>query len=215
MSVVDLSHPVREGMLTYPGLPGPQVDDYLSFEESRRHYDIGTEFQIRRLCMLTSTGTYLDAPRHRFRDGADVAQIPLDRCVGLPAVVVDVRAVIEIGPDHVPDDAVSGSAVLFLTGWGRHWGTEKYGAVEHPHLEPATADLLARRGVALVGIDSVNVDGTSNEARPIHTTLLQAGVLIVENLTNLAAIPRRGAEFTAAPLAFEGLPSFPVRAFAG
>jgi kynurenine formamidase len=213
MQLVDLSHPVREGMTTYPGLPGPELDDFLSFEASRGHYDQGTEFQIRRLSMVTSTGTYLDAPRHRVREGADVSQVALGRCAMLPAVVVDSRGAVEIGPKHVRGD-VLGCAVLFLTGWDRHWGTDEYGGHDHPHLAPETADLLVRGGAALAGIDSVNVDGTRTGARPIHTTLLRAGVLIVENLTNLAAVPARGARFTAAPLAFEGLPSFPVRAFA-
>lgn len=213
MVVIDLSHPLREGTHTYPGLPGPELRDFLSFDESRQHYDEGTEFQIRRFSMVTSTGTYLDAPRHRLRDAADVSQIPLDRCAALRAVVVDARAAVQIGPECIPEDVV-GAAVLFLTGWDRHWGTDEYGTQAHPHLAPAAAELLVRGGAVLAGIDSVNIDSTRGRARPIHTTLLQAGVLIVENLTNLAAVPAKGALFTAAPLAFEGLPSCPVRAFA-
>lgn len=213
MSLTDLSHPIRAGVPTYLGFPDPQVADHLSFDGSRGRYDEGTEFRIVEVRMVTSTGTYLDAPGHRYRDGADVASIPLERCAGLPAVVLDVRGQHEIGPEAIPDD-VTGCAVLFHTAWDRHWETERYGSTEHPHLAVAAAELLVRSGAVLVGIDSVNVDGTVGGARPVHSTLLAAGVLIVENLTGLGSVPSRGAVFTAAPVAFDGLPSFPVRAFA-
>ncbi|WP_370384372.1 cyclase family protein [Catenulispora sp. GAS73] len=213
MPVIDLSHLVRPGMSTYPGLPGPEIGDYMTFEESRSHYAEGTEFQISRFSMLTCTGTYLDAPLHRFPDGADVGQVALERCAMLPAVVVDARGLTEIDDECVPAD-VSDCAVLFFTGWDRHWGTDAYGSQAHPHLTEAAGDRLVRSGAVLVGIDSVNIDGTSTGERPIHTGLLRAGVLIVENLTNLGAVPSRGSRFTGAPVAFLGLPSFPVRAFA-
>lgn len=210
---MDLSHPIRAGMETYPGLPAPRTADHLSFDQSRSHYDEGTEFQISEVSMVTSTGTYLDAPRHRFRDGADVGSIPLERCAVLPTVVVDVRGLAEIGAEALPPD-LAGCAVLFCTGWDRHWGTARYGSHEHPRLRPSAAEQLVQQGAVLAGIDSVNVDGTVGGARPIHTTLLAAGVLVVENLTRLQLVPARGAAFSAVPLAFEGLPSFPVRAFA-
>jgi kynurenine formamidase len=200
-------------MTTYPGLPGPELSDHLSFASSRAHYAAGTEFLISRVSMVTSTGTYLDAPRHRFPAGTDVAQVALERCAMLPAVVVDAGHLPVIGPEHVPGD-ITGCAVLFRTGWDRHWGTAAYGADAHPHLAGTAAQTLASHGAVLVGIDSVNMDGTTAPDRPVHTILLAAGVLIVENLTGLAALPARGARFTAAPLAFAGAPSFPVRAFA-
>ena len=213
MSLTDLSHLIRAGMPTYLGFPDPQVADHLSFDGSRGRYDEGTEFRIAEVRMVTSTGTYMDAPAHRYRDGADIGSVPLERCAGLPAVVVDVRGQDQIGADTIPDD-VAGCAVLFHTAWDRHWGTERYGSTEHPHLTLAAAERLVRSGATLVGIDSVNVDGTVGGARPVHSTLLAAGVLIVENLTRLGSVPSRGAVFTAAPAAFDGLPSFPVRAFA-
>ncbi len=200
-------------MVTAPGLPAPEVDEHLSYEDSASVYAEGTEFLISRASMVTSTGTYLDAPRHRYRDGEDVAEVALERCVELPLLVLDAPAEGEIGGELLPDD-VTGCAVLFRTGWSAHWGTPRYGSPEHPHLHVETARLLASRGAALVGIDAVNVDGTEDGERPIHSTLLRAGILIVENLTGLEALPARGATFTAAPLPFRTLPSFPVRAYA-
>lgn len=211
--IVDLSHEIRSGTITYPGLPGPEVGDHLSFEESQSHYAAGTEFQIRRTTFVTSTGTYLDAPRHRYRDGSDIADLALESCVELPMVVVDAPGEGPIDPDLVPGD-IAGAAVLFRTRWDRHFGTEQYGATEHPHLSSRTAELLVGAGVSIVGIDAVNVDATDGDERPIHSTLLAAGVLVVENLTGLAPLPERGGTFTAVPLRFADLPSFPVRAYA-
>lgn len=213
MRLVDLSHPIRAGAPTYLGFPAPQVEDHLSFDASRSRYDEGTEFRIAHVHLMTSTGTYLDAPAHRYRDGADVATVPLERCAALPAVVLDVRGREEIPASTVPED-VDGCAVLFRTGWDRHWETERYGSPEHPHLSVEAAERLVRLGAALVGVDSVNVDGTVGGARPVHSTLLAANVLVVENLTHLELVPARGGTFTAVPLPFQDLPSFPVRAFA-
>lgn len=211
--IFDLSHPITHGMRTYPGLPGPHVGAHLSFEESRSHYDAGTEFTIGRVDMVTSTGTYLDAPHHRFPDGEDVANIDLERCVGLPVVLVDAQGAPSVTDGMVPKD-VHGAAVLFHTGWDRFWGTDEYGTDQHPHLTVAAAETLIAAGAALVGVDSVNVDDTRTGGRPIHTLLLAAGVLIVENLTSLGSLPSHGATFYAAPLPVLGAPSYPVRAFA-
>ena len=74
--------------------------------------------------------------------------------------------------------------------------------------------LLVEGGAALVGIDSVNIDATSTNERPVHTALLAAGIPIVEHLTGLGALPSSGALFTATPVAVRGMGTFPVRAFA-
>lgn len=212
MTLVDLSHPITPGMVTTTGLPGPEVLDHLTFEASRPHYAEGTEFCIRELRMVSATGTYLDAPAHRWRDGVDVAGLPLERCAGLRVVVVDVEGLGVAGPETVPDD-VADAAVLFRTGWSRHWGTARYRDPEHPHLSAACAEALVAGGAALVGIDAVNVDDQVGRARPVHGTLLAAGIPVVENLTNLAALTG-GEELYAVPLAVVGMPSIPVRALA-
>jgi kynurenine formamidase len=213
--LVELSHTIESGMTTYRGLPAPLVCDYLSREASRRHYEAGTEFQIGRIEMVANTGTYLDAPFHRYADGADIAALPLEGLVGLAGVVV--RAPYErelaVDADRLEGLDVDGRAVLVHTGWDAHWRTERY-LEGHPFLTRGAAELLAARGAALVGIDSHNIDDTRGRARPVHTVLLGAGIPIVEHLCGLAALPERGFRFTAAPVRVRGMGSFPVRAFA-
>jgi kynurenine formamidase len=211
--LIDLSHRVTDGMITYPGLPGPEIGAHMSFDDSVGRYAEGTEFAIGRVTMLGSTGTYIDTPSHRYRNGADLAGLPLESCAQLPARVVRPSGSV-IGPADLPDEDLRGHAVLVDTGWDRLWGTPEYGAAEHPHLTEAAARHLVDRGAALVGIDSLNIDDTAGGERPVHSLLLGAGIPIVEHLTNLRRLPARGAVFTAVPPAIEGLSTFAVRAFA-
>lgn len=212
MPIVDHTHRLTHGTPTYPGIPGPRIDNYLSFEDSSHHYAEGTEFQILTVAMATATGTYLDAPRHRYRDGDTVADLALSQSVELPALVIEAPAEGPIGSEILPAE-VERHAVLFCTGWDRWWETDTYGSHQHPHLTAAAAEFLRDKGAALVGIDSVNIDATDHAERPVHSILLAAGVPIVENLTALSQAPACGASFTAAPLAIDPLPSVPVRAY--
>jgi arylformamidase len=211
--LVDLSHVIEHGMITYPGLPGPIIDEHLSFAESTDHYAPGTEFTIGRITMVANTGTYLDTPAHRFRDGHDLAGLPLEHCALLPAVVIDAGPG-PIGEEVVTSQQTNGAAVLLRTGWDRHWGTDRYADHSHPHLTEAAATCLVEAGARLVGIDSVNIDNTTDGRRPAHTVLLAAGIPVVEHLTNLDRLPASGATFTAVPAAVHGMASFPVRSFA-
>lgn len=213
MKFFDLSHTIEAEMITYPGLPGPEISTHLSFDESRSHYAQGTEFTIGRITMVANTGTYLDTPAHRFRDANDLSHLSLERCALLSAVVVNTGTDLEIGPDPFEGLDLEGSAVLLCTQWDRHWGTATYGDPAHPHLTEAGARYLVAGGVALVGIDSVNIDDTRTGERPAHTVLLAAGIPVVEHLTALDTVPA-GAWFTAVPPAVRGLATFPVRAFA-
>jgi kynurenine formamidase len=212
MRFVDLSHVIDHQMITYPGLPGPEIGEHLSFDASHDHYAAGTEFAIGRITMVANTGTYLDTPAHRFRDGHDLSGLPLEHCADLPAVVVDGEG--PIGAGAFSDVPVTGAAVLLRTGWDRHWGAERYGDPVHPHLTEAGAQALVDSRVRLVGIDSVNIDDTTTGERPAHTLLLAADIPVVEHLTSLAELPATGAKFTAVPPAVRGLATFPVRAFA-
>ena len=212
MRFVDLSHVIDHQMITYPGLPGPEIGEHLSFDASHDHYAAGTEFAIGRITMVANTGTYLDTPAHRFRDGHDLSGLPLEHCADLPAVVVDGEG--PIGAGAFSDVPVTGAAVLLRTGWDRHWGAERYGDPVHPHLTEAGAQALVDSRARLVGIDSVNIDDTTTGERPAHTLLLAAGIPVVEHLTSLAELPATGAKFTAVPPAVRGLATFPVRAFA-
>jgi kynurenine formamidase len=212
--LVDVSHTVEHGMVTYRGLPAPVVCDYLSREASRRIYAPSVEFHIGKIEMVANTGTYLDSPFHRYADGADLAGLPLERLAGLDAVTV--RRPFEqgraIGPDAFRGLDVRGKAVLVQTGWDRHWRTDAY-FEGHPFLTADAAAWLRDREAVLVGIDSLNIDDTADLARPVHSTLLRAGVLIVEHLRGLEQLPAADFRFFAVPVKFRGLGTFPVRAF--
>jgi kynurenine formamidase len=215
---VDLSHVITEGMVTYPGLPGPQITPHLTREASRASYAPGTEFAIDRISMVGNTGTYLDSPYHRYPDGTDLAGLSLDVLADMPAVVVrtagtGLRAV-DVGALAAHD--VRGHAVLLHTGGDQHWGTPEY-AHDAPYLTEAGARWLIEHGARLVGIDAVNIDNTqaaAGGARPAHSLLLAAGIPVVEHLTGLEQLPPHGARFTAVPPKVRGFGTFPVRAYA-
>jgi arylformamidase len=213
--LAELSHVIRPGMVTYPGLPGPAITPYLTRETSRARYAPGTEFAIDQLTMVGNTGTYLDAPRHRFADGPDLAAIPLDRTANVPAVVIRVtgarRREITTGALAALD--VRGKAVLLHTGDDARFGTTQYAADAH-FLTRDGAAWLAGHAPALVGIDAVSIDDIADGERPAHTLLLAAGIPVIEHLTGLDQLPPAGAFFTAVPLRIHGLGTVPVRAFA-
>ncbi|MFT4259565.1 cyclase family protein [Microbacterium sp.] len=217
--VIDLSHPIEAGLITYPGLPAPVITPHLTREDSRAKYAPGTEFAMDVITMIGNTGTYLDSPYHRYADGGDLASLDLATLVGVPAEVFHLRdswSAERRGIDAVTlaDRDLAGAAVLLDTGWSNRFGTPEY-AVGAPFLTEAGARLLVESGVRIVGIDSLNIDDTeSGGERPAHSILLAAGVHVVEHLTNLDAVPARGARFTAAPPAVRGFGTFPVRAFA-
>ncbi len=213
--LVDLSHPIEAGMVTYPGLPAPRVTEHLSREASRGKYAEGTTFSIAAIEMVANTGTYVDAPFHRFAGGADLAALPLERLAGVEGIVVDARhAGRAIGPETFAGIPLAERAVLFSTGWDAHWRTATYGAGGHPYLTRAAVEALARGGALLVGIDSLNIDDTSDGERPAHTVLLAAGIPIVEHLSRLSELPASGFRFHAVPAPWRGVGSFPVRAYA-
>ncbi|MDX6743572.1 cyclase family protein [Actinocorallia sp. A-T 12471] len=212
--LVDLSHPVVSGMATVPGLPGPEIADHMTHAESRERYAPGTEFHFARVTLLGNTGTYLDAPLHRYEDGTDLAGLPLASFADLDGVVIRAEGVTEIGPELFADRDLHGKAVLVHTGFDRTWGTDAYLSGDHPYLDAAAAALLVAEGVALLGIDSQNVDSMTGGERPAHTELLGAGIPIVEHMTGLAALPDEGFRFHAAPPALVGVGTFTVRAYA-
>jgi arylformamidase len=215
MRLIDLSHSIESGMVTYKGLPAPLICDYLSREASRKLYAAGTEFQIGRIDMVSNTGTYLDSPFHRFADGKDLSQLPMQRLAYLPCLVATVEPGGARAIDRLPFAAtdVRGKAVLIHTGWDRHWRQDQY-FEGFPHLTAALAEWLRDAGAVLVGIDSHNIDCTDRGERPVHSTLLGADIPIVEHLRGLAHVPEHGASFFAVPPKVQGMGTFPVRAFA-
>ena len=213
--LAELSHVIRPGMVTYPGLPGPAITPHLTREASRARYAPGTEFAIDQLTMVGNTGTYMDAPRHRFADAPDLAAIPLDRTADLPAVVIRVTGTRrrEITGGALAAVDVRGKAVLLHTGDDARFGTPQYAEGAH-FLTRDAAAWLAGHAPALVGIDAVNIDDIADGERPAHTLLLAAGIPVIEHLTGLDQLPPAGAHFTAVPLRIQGLGTVPVRAFA-
>lgn len=214
MRLIDLSHTISDGLETYPGLPGPVISDHLSRAASRERYAAGTEFQIGRIDMVANTGTYLDTPAHRYPDGFDLSALPLERVAFVPGVIVDAQGPV-IDADAFAGLDLAGRAVIIRTGWDRHWSTPAYGAGDHPHITAGAARALADARVALVGIDSLNIDATSTGERPAHSALLAEGIPIVEHLRGLDQLPSdRPFTFTAVPVKVAGMGTFPVRAFA-
>jgi len=217
--IVDLSHPIRAGLVTYPGLPAPTITPHLTREDSRARYAPGTEFAMDVIHMIGNTGTYLDSPFHRYAEGPDLAGLDLSTLVGLRAEVFHLEDAWTperrgIRAETLLDRDVRGAAVLLHTGWDRWFGKPAYGSGS-PFLTEEGVRHLVDAGAALVGIDALNIDDTeSGGERPAHSLLLDAGIHVVEHLTNLGALPPSGARFTAAPPAVEGFGTFPVRAFA-
>ena len=213
--LIDLSHTIENGMITYKGLPAPIICDHISHIQSRASYALGTEFQIGRIDMVANTGTYIDTPYHRYSDGNDLSATPLPAMAGIPGVVVRMTGVLNRAIDWMNFAAVEvrGRAVLINTGWDRHWRSDAY-FEGHPFLTKAAAEYLRDQGAVLVGIDSLNIDDTGDPTRPVHTVLLGAGIPIVEHMTNLAALPVEGFSFSAAPPKIVGMGTFPVRAHA-
>ncbi len=212
MELIDLSHNVFDGLITYKGLPAPIICDFLSREDSKPRYEEGTSFQIGRINMVANTGTYIDCPFHRYEDGRDLSHLHLREVANIPGIVIrtELQA---IGPEVFQNHDVKGKAVLVHTGWSKHWNTEAYFS-DHPFLTEEAALWLRDQGAALVGIDSHNIDDTAGNRRPVHTILLGAEILIVEHLTCLAEIPTVDFLFTSVPPKVEGMGTFPVRAFA-
>ncbi|MBA2467579.1 MAG: cyclase family protein [Sphingomonas sp.] len=213
--LIDLSHVIEDGMTTYPGLPGPRICDFWERAASAANYDDGSSFQIGRIDMVANTGTYLDSPFHRFADGKDLSQLPLESLADLPGIVVRRPYETSLATDaaDLAGLDVRGKAVLVHTGWDRHWRTERYGA-DHPFLTAAAAQWLIDHGAALVGIDSNNIDDTRVPRRSVHTRLLGADIPICEHMGGLEQLPDSGFRFSAVPPKVAGMGTFPVRAFA-
>jgi kynurenine formamidase len=212
--LVDVSHTVEDGMITYKGLPAPVICDFLSREQSRGTYADGVEFHIGKIEMVANTGTYVDSPFHRYEDGADLAGLALESLADLDCVLVRVAGANGRAIDHTSFERldVLGKAVLVHTGWDAHWRTDQY-FEGHPYLTEDAARFLADSGAALVGIDSYNIDDTADMRRPVHSALLGRGIPIVEHMCGLGDLPERGARFFAVPVKVKNFGTFPVRAF--
>ena len=211
---IELSHPLEDGMAAYPGLPRPKIGAHIDHAASRPHYDDQAEFYLGRIEMACNVGTYIDSPFHRYPDGADLSALPLDAVAGLPGVALDAIVADDRSVTVEADtDALAGRAVVVKSGWDARWGEARYWE-PGPYLGAELVGRLIEAGARLVGVDFWNVDDTSDPARPAHTRLLAADVLVLEHMCNLSSLPRDGFRFSAVPLRIVGGASFPVRAYA-
>lgn len=212
-SLIDVSHIVENGMVTYKGLPAPIICDYLSREASKEHYQEGTSFQIGTVTMSSNTGTYIDVPFHRYENGKDLSQVSLDSLANLDGIKIDIDPAIKsIDVKHLQNYDLKNKAVLLNTGWSKFWRTDEY-FEDHPFVSEAAANYLKSQNVRLVGIDSHNIDDTNGNTRPAHSILLKAEIPICEHMTNLAELPYSDFKFFAVPVKMKGMGTFPVRAF--
>lgn len=215
MMIVDLSHPLQPRMPTYPGLPVPEFNVFLSHRDTSRQqasYAEGVTFQIGSYKFGGNTGTYVDAPFHRHANGDDLKRLPLEKLVNLPGLLVRANNDGPIGPDHFRPLDVDAKAVIVRTDWSKRWQKDYFKS--GPYLTADACDVLVRGGATLVGIDCANIDNMQDPERPAHSILLDAGIPIVEHLRGLEQLTARNFRFFAAPPAIEGGTSFTVRAFA-
>ena len=216
--IVDLSHRISNGLRGYPGIPPLAITEWLTHEQSRARYQGQCELLFSQVSVVAGVGTYLDSPYHRQPGLPDHATLPLDGLVDLPGVIIDLR--------HRPGRPITssllsggaggawrGKAVILQTGMDAHWETDRYWD-EGPFLEAAAADALVASGLAVLGVDFLNVDDMTDPRRPVHTTLLRAGIPIVENLKDVSKLPASGFRFHAPPVPFAGVASFAIRAYA-
>lgn len=221
--LVDLSHTFENGM---PGFVMPMsggrvtpltasIRPFLTHEQSRPFYDNKASFALTEMTFQTSIGTYIDAPMHRFEGMRDISQLNLNELVldGIIVHVPNARGGQSVGLDqiHMPED-IAGKAVLFRFGWDKHWGTDAYEV--YPHIGRDVIDQLVTGRAKLVGMDTLNADDRTDLTRPCHTELLGRDILIVENLTNLTALPPSGFRFFAIPIKAKDTAAMTIRAFA-
>lgn len=220
-SLVDLSHDFEDGMPGFRMVEDgetveftAEVRPFRTHAEMAHHYDEGVSFEITEMRFQTSVGTYLDSPYHRYPDRRDVGELELSEVIR-PGVAVDARGSDPgevVGQGVLPEADLSGRAVLFCFGWDDHWGTEQY--YEYPFISEAVVAELVERDVAIVGVDTLNVDDRRDPARPAHSSFLVEDVLVVENLANVDALLDESFRFFAVPLSANGAAAMPVRAFA-
>jgi arylformamidase len=216
--LIDLSHPLEAATPPWPGNPPTEVELLSVIPAERGPGQRGApgmpvSCNTSAFYTCNHTGTHMDAPAHFYNGVPTIDQVPLDHCIG-SAVLVDVShrgARGEIAPaDLIPrQDAIAATGkVVFRTGWSSHWGQDDYFS-DYPVLSEATAAWLVERRIHLVGVDTPSVD---YEPHPAHYLLLDAYIVIVENLTGLELIGTDVFELIAAPLKLRGLEASVVRA---
>jgi kynurenine formamidase len=214
--IVDLTHPLCSSMPTWNGSCGFCL-------EIKKDYD--QIFRVQQIKMHAGVGTHMDAPSHRIQGGLAISDIPLEQLI-VPVCVIDVSehagADYEISVKDIEDyektHGVIGrnSLVIAFTGWNRFWmDAEAYrnidanGQMHFPAFSSQAAELLLKRNIAGIAIDTLSPD-CSDAAFTVHKLILEAGKYIIENIADCSQIPPKGSYAIALPLRAESTES-PIR----
>jgi kynurenine formamidase len=215
--LVDLTQPLGPATVLWPGSRPFEATVEVDHETHGAY--------ARDLALPEHAGTHLDAPVHFARDGAAAHELLLGALVR-PAVRLDVRDRVGDDADHAVSAAEieaiearegvipPGSAVLVHTGWDRYAADPARYAGAFPGIGEDAARLLAERGIAGVGIDTLGVDPGNAAGFAAHRVTLPAGIWHLEGLVGLERVPARGAWLVAAPLPIVDGSGAPARVFA-
>ena len=213
MRYVELSHTLEDGMVTFPGDPPVNIGIYMSREEMRKKCGAAAAL-LDQIKMINTSGTYLDAPVHRFENGTYICDIPLESLVDLPVEVVPLpegKSCFEPEDFQELDERVK--AVLLYTGFSSRFNTDRYGD-NPPYLSVSGAKYLMEKGVAFVGIDGPLIDKMNSGDCPVHDIILGEKGIVCENMTNLdLLLGCHMAVLTAVPPRVK-MASFTARVFA-
>jgi len=203
---IDLSIPLRTGMVHWPGDPGVTI-------ERVKEISRGDDCTLSSISMGAHTGTHMDAPSHFVEGAPDLDGFPLTAGVG-PARVIAIRNPALITPEELGRHGLRrGERLLFRTrNSGRCFGTDEF-VKDFVSISPAAAQLLAGRRVRLVGIDYLSVGGFFANGREIHEILLRAGIWILEGL-DLSRVRPGPVDLVCLPVRIAGGDGAPVRAIA-
>ena len=207
VTVLDLTHPITEGMPVYPGCLPPTIQQANTVEK------VG--YAEKFVSIYTHTGTHIDAPAHMLADGKTLDQLSAGHFVGT-AFVIDVADMTVIERTFLESKAISIDAcdfILFHTGWAKHWGHQEY-FEGFPILSIESTQWLAGRNLKGIGFDAISIDPVGSTKFQNHLVLFRAGMISIENLTSLDALIGEHFLFSCLPLKLEDADGSPVRAVA-
>ena len=203
MALIDVSLPIRTGMVTYEGDPSVEITERLSIAK-------GDPANVRNLSLGSHTGTHIDAPAHFIDGGPTLDAVPLDALNGA-ALVVETAATPLIGARDCEALIPPGTErVIFKTGNSRLWTQGRFSR-DYVAIDAAAARWLVDHRVRLAAIDYLSIEAFGATGHPVHKTLLGAGVVILEGLDLSAVSPGRH-ELICLPLRIAGGDGSPCRA---
>jgi arylformamidase len=205
-TVYDISLPIRNGGLVYPGNPAISITAQQAISQ-------GAGANVSRLDFGSHTGTHVDAPKHFFDDGAGVDALSLDVLMGPARLLAFADSVLSIGEAELRAHDLSGVTRILLKTRNSSWLAS--GSTEfHPdytYVAPDGAEYLASLGVKLVGVDYLSVEQFHSGHHKTHRTLLEREIIIIEGLL-LSDVPAGDYELRCLPILFPGLDGAPARA---